>query len=71
MTDRAAPLALLTPPAEPYRTAKEIADIVFQGQVSVWWVLQYCPREQLSPRKVLFLESRVRAWAARQHVAVA
>lgn len=51
------------PPSEPYRSAAWIAEQVFCGLVTARWVLENCPRVQLSRYKVVFLESKVRAWA--------
>lgn len=42
--------------------ASEIVARVFAGAVSERWVRTHCPGVRLSPRKILFYESKVREW---------
>lgn len=47
------------------RTAEQIRETYFAGTpITARWILEHCPRVQLSPSKVLFDEDVVSAWLA-------
>lgn len=55
--------------AERLVDARVIVERLFGGAVTERWVRKHCPGVKLSPRKVMFYESKVREWLRKKEAA--